>query len=113
MRTLNTFLAILVAVVVVLFAISNRMPVVVEIWPFPYQLQLSLYAVILLAVFVGFVAGMTTAWLSGGKRRRETRALRKENRDLQASLARATHMQGQAQGQAAKDADAKELPPRL
>ena len=103
MRTLNTILAIVVAVLVVLFAISNRMPVVVEIWPFPYQLQLGLYAVILLAVFVGFLAGLIAAWLSGGKRRREMRALRKENRDLHASLARA---------QAVQDAAAKELAPR-
>ncbi len=89
MRALNTFLAVIVAILVVLFAVSNRAPVVVEIWPFPYQLELGLYAVILLAVFVGFVTGIIAAWLSGGKRRRELRALRKEARDLQASLARA------------------------
>ena len=44
MRILNTILAMLVAVLVVLFAVSNRTPVVVEIWPFPYQLELGLYA---------------------------------------------------------------------
>lgn len=88
MRVLTTLLAVIVAVLVVLFAVSNRMPVVVEIWPFPYQLELGLYAVILLAVFVGFVAGVIAAWLAGGKRRRELRALRRETRDLQASLAR-------------------------
>ena len=89
MRILNTFLAIVVAVLVVLFAVSNRAPVVVEIWPFPYQLELGLYALILLAVLIGFLAGLLTAWLTGGKRRRELKALRKEARDLQASLARA------------------------
>lgn len=89
MRFLNTILAVLVAILVVLFAVSNRTPVVVEIWPLPYQLELGLYAVILLAVFVGFVAGLVAAWLSGGKRRREIRALRRETRDLQASLLRA------------------------
>jgi len=87
LRVLNTFLAVVVAVVVVLFAISNRAPVVVEVWPFPYQLQLGLYAVILLAVFIGFLAGLITAWLMGGKRRRELRALRREAKDLHASLA--------------------------
>lgn len=101
MRTLNTFLAIVVAVLVVLFAISNRMPVVVEIWPFPYQLQLGLYAVILLAVFIGFLAGLIASWLLGGKRRRELKVLRRENRDLQASLARTLP----------KEAVAKDAPP--
>lgn len=86
MRVLNTFLAVVGAVLVVLFAISNRAPVVVEVWPFPYQLQLGLYAVILLAVFIGFLAGLITSWLMGGKRRREVRALRREAKDLQASL---------------------------
>jgi putative membrane protein len=89
LRILNTILAILVAALVVLFAVSNRMPVVVEIWPFPYQLQLGLYAVILLALFVGFVAGMIASWLTGARRRRELKTLRRENRDLAASLARA------------------------
>ena len=94
MRVLNTILAIVVAVLVVLFAVSNRTPVVVEIWPFPYQLELGLYALILLAVFIGFAAGMITSWLSGGRRRRELKALRKEARDLQASLARANALSG-------------------
>jgi uncharacterized integral membrane protein len=94
LRVLNTLLAVIVAVLVVLFAVSNRDPVRVEIWPFPYQLELGLYAVILLAVFVGFAAGLIAAWLSGGKRRRELRALRKEARDLQASLARAKALSG-------------------
>jgi uncharacterized integral membrane protein len=104
LRILNTLLAVIVAVLVVLFAVSNRAPVVVEVWPFPYQLELGLYALILLAVFIGFLAGMVTSWLTGGKRRRELKALRKETRDLQASLARATALSG------ARDPGAKDLP---
>ena len=89
MRVLSTFLAVLVAVVAVLFSVFNLETVVVEIWPLPYQLELGLYAVILLAVFLGFLAGMLTSWLSGGKRRRELRTLRRETKDLHASLVRA------------------------
>ena len=120
MRVLNTFLAVVVAVLVVLFAISNRAPVVVEIWPFPYQLQLGLYAVILLAVFIGFLAGLITAWLMGGKRRRELRTLRREAKDLhasrlqanlaQASLARANA--AAASAPTATTAGVKDLPMR-
>lgn len=104
MRILNSFLAVVVAVLVVLFAVSNRAPVVVEVWPFPYRLELSLYALILLAVFIGFLVGMMTSWLMGGKRRRELKALRQETRDLQASLARANALSG------AKDLGGKDLP---
>lgn len=115
MRVLNTFLAVVIAVLVVLFAISNRAPVIVEIWPFPYQLQLGLYAVILLVLFIGFLVGMITAWLSGGKRRRELRALRREVKDLQASLARATAAAAANAGAAASvnsPAGPKDLPLR-
>ena len=94
MRVLNTIFAVLIAVLVVLFAVSNRAPVVVEIWPFPYQLELGLYALILLAGFLGYLVGIFTSWLSGAKRRRELKMLRREAKDLQASLARATALSG-------------------
>ena len=90
MRLLNTIIAVVVALLVVLFAVSNRQPVTVEVWPFPFQLSLGLYAVILLAVLVGFIAGAIGAWLIGRPRRRERRRLRTQVRDLEQSLAR-TH----------------------
>jgi uncharacterized integral membrane protein len=62
--------------------------VAVELWPFPYQLSLALYAVILLAVLVGFIAGVIALWLVNGAKRRELRRLRRHTRDLEQSLAR-------------------------
>ena len=88
MKLINTLIAAVVALLVILFAVSNRAATVVEIWPFPYQLSLPLYAVILLAALVGFIAGVVGAWLSGSERRRETRRLRRQVRDLEQSLAR-------------------------
>ncbi len=94
MRVLNTVIAAVVALLVVLFAVSNRMAVTVEIWPFPYQLELGLYAVILLAVLLGFIAGMIATWLAGATRRRNHRHLRRELRDVQESLARLREREG-------------------
>ncbi len=88
MRLLNTTLAVVVALLVVLFAVSNRQPISLELWPFPFQLSLGLYAVILLAVLVGFLAGLVGAWLMGATRRRDLRRARKQVRDLEQSLAR-------------------------
>ena len=88
MRYFNTFVAAVVAVLVVLFAVSNRQLVTVEIWPFPFQISLGLYAVILLAVLIGFIAGAIGAWMTGGKRRREHRATRRHVKQLEESLAR-------------------------
>ena len=88
MSIFNKIIAVVVAVVVILFAISNRETVTVEIWPFPYQLSLSLYAVILLSVLVGFISGAVGVWLVGAERRRERRRLRRQVKDLEQSLAR-------------------------
>ena len=88
MRFFNTFIAVVVTVLVVLFAVSNRQLVTVEIWPFPFQISLGLYAVILLAVLLGFIAGGIGAWMAGGKRRRDHRATRRHVKQLEESLAR-------------------------
>jgi uncharacterized integral membrane protein len=88
LRLINSIIAAFVALLVVLFAVSNREQVAVEVWPFPYQLTLSLYAVILLAVLLGFIAGAIGMWLAGHRKRRELRRLRRQTRDLEQSLAR-------------------------
>ncbi len=88
MKLLNTIIAAVVALLIILFAVSNLEPVVVTLWPLPYQLPLQLYAVILLAALVGFIGGIVGAWLAGSDRRRETRRLRRQVRDLEQSLAR-------------------------
>ena len=85
MRFFNTLIAVIVAILVVLFAVSNRAAVVVEIWPFPYQLTIALYALILLAVALGFIAGVIGAWMVGGSRRREHRRLKKRLKELEQS----------------------------
>jgi putative membrane protein len=87
-KLINSIIAVIVALLVILFAVSNLEHVAVRLWPFPYQLDLALYAVILLAVLLGFIAGIIGAWLAGGRRRREVRRLRRQVRDLEESLAR-------------------------
>ena len=88
MKLINSTVAAVVALVIILFAVSNREPVTVALWPLPYQLTLPLYAVILLTVLVGFIAGVVAHWLVGAGRRREQRRLRRQVRDLEQSLAR-------------------------
>ena len=87
MRLINTIIARVVAILVVLFAVSNRTGVTVEVWPFPYQLDLPLYALILLAVLLGFIAGTIAMWMMGSAKRRELKRLRKQVRAMEQSLA--------------------------
>ena len=88
MRLINSIIGVVVALMVILFAVSNRQPVTIEVWPFPYQVSLGLYAVILLTLAVGFIAGAIGMWLVGGQKRRELRRLKRQTRDLEESLAR-------------------------
>ncbi|HCX14792.1 MAG TPA: DUF1049 domain-containing protein [Rhodospirillaceae bacterium] len=85
---MNTFIAALVAVLVVLFAVSNRTQVTMQVWPLSYQISMGLYAVILWAVFIGLIIGLIIAWVMGSSRRRELREIRRRVRDLEQSLSR-------------------------
>ena len=85
---MNTFIAALVAVLVVLFAVSNRTQVTMQVWPLSYHISIGLYAVILWAVFIGLIIGLIIAWVMGSSRRRELREIRRRVRDLEQSLSR-------------------------
>ena len=90
MRFITTLLALALAILVVLFAVSNRTPVTLEFWPLPYSVDLGLYAAILSGALVGFVVGALAMWWIGGRKRRDLRQTRRKVKDLEKSLAEAT-----------------------
>jgi uncharacterized integral membrane protein len=61
------------AIIVVIFAVSNREGVIVTFWPLPVSLEAPLYLVVLLALFAGFLVGELVAWINGRRWRREAR----------------------------------------
>ncbi|MBV9859985.1 MAG: DUF1049 domain-containing protein [Alphaproteobacteria bacterium] len=73
MRMLYWVTTAVIAVILALFAVSNREAVAVGFWPMPYLLELPLYLIILLAVLLGFVLGEFAAWVSARHWRREVR----------------------------------------
>jgi uncharacterized integral membrane protein len=60
-------------IILVIFAVSNRESVTVSVWPLPVTVEASLYLVVLLALFVGFLVGELVAWINGRRWRREAR----------------------------------------
>ncbi|MDG2242849.1 MAG: LapA family protein [Rhodospirillaceae bacterium] len=86
MRLLTWLIGVAVAVVTVLFAISNRSPVSISVWPFPVAVDVSLYILILAAVFSGFLVGAFVTWVKAGKHRRRVRQQRTEIRTLEGEL---------------------------
>ena len=65
MASLISWIAmIIVGILVVLFAISNRSVVILELWPLPYFIPFPFYGAVLIAAFIGFVGGSVVAWFS-------------------------------------------------
>ena len=79
----------LVAVVLMLFAASNRQVVSLALWPLPASVELPLYILVLATLVFGFVVGEFSAWLRGWHWRREARRARDRiavlERELQAA----------------------------
>jgi putative membrane protein len=74
------------ALVLVVFAVSNRATVSVTFWPTPFEIDLPLYLVVLVALLLGFLLGQLTAWINGGKKRREAREKGRRVRELESEL---------------------------
>ena len=73
MRILFRLAMLVVALVLVVFAVSNRGTIALGLWPLPDVVELPLYLIILGCLLVGFLAGELAAWMSGRHWRREVR----------------------------------------
>jgi lipopolysaccharide assembly protein A len=76
----------LVALVVVVFAVSNRAMVTLTLFPLPAALDAPLYLVVIAAVALGFLVGALVAWVGAGKHRRDARLLRQRIERLQRDM---------------------------
>jgi uncharacterized integral membrane protein len=89
-RLVYWLITALVALVVVVFAVSNRDMVTLTLFPLPAALDAPLYLVVIAAAVLGFIVGALAAWLGAGKHRRAARHLRRRidrlQRDMSKSL---------------------------
>jgi hypothetical protein len=74
---------------VVIFAVSNRTPVEIDLFPFPWRPVLPAYLLVLGSMFIGFLIGAMSAWLAGASQRRRARRLAAEAHVLSRELAEA------------------------
>jgi lipopolysaccharide assembly protein A len=77
---------VLAAAGLALFAVANRAPVAIGLWPAPFLLEAPLYLVVLLALLVGLLTGALIAWVGGWPRRRELRRQRRRIAALEREL---------------------------
>ncbi len=87
MKFLFWLTVLALAVLLALFAVSNRAPAALAFWPLPFVAELPLYLAVLGALVIGFVCGTAIAWLAGCRRRREARRCRRRLAVLERELA--------------------------
>ena len=101
MRILYRALFLVVAVLVVLFAVSNRQTVSIGLWPLPLLADIALYLLCFLCLLTGFVLGVGAGWAGRRRGRLELRDHRHRIEALERELA-ATHAQLEANPQTAQ-----------
>jgi len=72
-RFISWLILIPTAAAAIAFAVSNRVTAPLDLWPFPYVIELPVFALVLGGGVAGFVIGGLVAWLSGGRARRRAR----------------------------------------
>src|SRR5271163_480098 len=87
MKILWWIVLALAALLLILFAVSNREMVSVGLWPLPVLVELPLYLVVLGTLILGFVLGELVAWIGGWRWRREARRSRDRIANLERELA--------------------------
>jgi lipopolysaccharide assembly protein A len=92
MKFLSWLILALVAVVLILFAASNREGVSIALWPLPDAVDLPLYLVLLGVLVFGFIAGELVGWVRSWRWKREARRSRERiallERELEAERAK-------------------------
>ncbi|MFV3076622.1 LapA family protein [Niveispirillum fermenti] len=62
MRYLSWILTLPLTAVAISFAVSNMMPVQLGLWPFVGTVEVPAFALVLVTLVVGFLAGGITVW---------------------------------------------------
>ena len=86
MRILYRAAFLVIAIVVILFAVSNRETVSVGFWPLPFLADVPLYLLCFLSLMIGALIGSAVAWTAGHHNRRELRARRRRIEALEREL---------------------------
>jgi uncharacterized integral membrane protein len=86
-KFLRILLGLVGLVVVVAFAVANRLPVAVSLAPLPIVLELPVYGVFLLGLVLGGLLGGVALWLGAARYRWRARRLRNQVGALESQMA--------------------------
>jgi uncharacterized integral membrane protein len=77
---------LVIAIFLILFAVSNRETVSVGFWPLPFLMDVPLYLLCFLSLVIGTLIGLATAGMAGHGKRRELRTRRRRIEALEREL---------------------------
>jgi putative membrane protein len=87
MRAVFWLVVVLAAVVLALFAVSNRETVSLGLWPLPFLVEVPIYLLVLAMLVAGFLVGELAGWITGRYWRREARRRARRIAALERELA--------------------------
>ena len=86
MRIISRAGFLVIAILLIVFAVSNRETVSVGFWPLPFLADVPLYLLCFLSLAIGALIGVAIAWMAGHRTRRELRARRRRIDALEREL---------------------------
>lgn len=104
-RLIGWIIGLPLALLAVVFAVANRHLVRLDLWPFPFSVDLPVYLAVLGALVLGLLAGAFLVWGSSLSARRRAGSQRRRADNLERQLAAS-----RAEAEAAK-AEAAPPPP--
>ncbi len=88
MKRFSWILTLPLIAVAAIFAIANREPITLDLWPFEASPQLPLFVILLACLVFGLVVGGLATWLSAAPTRRRARQARRRVAELEREVAR-------------------------
>jgi lipopolysaccharide assembly protein A len=86
-RILFRAVLLVVAIFLILFAVSNRQTVAVGLWPLPFFADVPLYLPCFLSLLIGALIGSSASWIARRPVRGELRRCRRRIQALERELA--------------------------
>lgn len=88
MKRFSWILTLPLIAVAAIFAIANREPITLDLWPFEASPRLPLFVILLACLAFGLVVGGLATWLSAAPTRRRARQARRRVAELEREAAR-------------------------
>tara|TARA_A100001037_G_C14931183_1_gene536115 strand:- start:274 stop:597 length:324 start_codon:yes stop_codon:yes gene_type:complete len=80
---LRWLITVPIAIIVVVFAVNNRGPANVDLWPFDLVIAWPMFVYVFIGAGIGFVVGATLSWISGSAGRKTSRERMARIRELE------------------------------